>query len=152
LVVHSSIVFKTTKFNWFHLVIEIALGIVLAVLILRFLPAILGGAILIGVIALLGVILLLVWFNLDKVAVFVGAIGAVTLLYGVPFWLQSTITARYPGFGTLVRGEPPYDRLSKQPQRIIVMACFALAVAGAGIAALLGAVYSVDLISQALGK
>lgn len=134
------------------LIVKIALGIVLAVLILRFLPAIMAGAMLIGVIALLGVILLLVWFNLEKVAIFVAAIGAIVLLYGVPLCLQSVITTKYPTFGALVRGESPYDHLSKQPQRLLVMACFALAVAGIGIAALLGAVYSIDLISQVLGK
>ncbi|MCX5902769.1 MAG: hypothetical protein NTV89_04695 [Proteobacteria bacterium] len=134
------------------LIIEIALGIVLAVFILRFLPAILAGAMLIGAIALLVVILLLVWFNLEKVAIYVAAIVAMALLYGVPFWLQSAITAKYPNFGALLRGEPPYDHLSKQPQRLLVMAIFALAIAGAGIAALLGAVYSVDVISRMLGK
>lgn len=134
------------------LIIEIALGIVLAVLILRFLPAILVGAMLIGAIALLGVILMLVWFNLKEAASFVAVIGAMVLLYGVPFWLQSSITAKYPTFGALVRGEPPYNHFSKQPQRLLIMAFFALVVAGAGIAALLGAVYSIDLISQMLGK
>jgi hypothetical protein len=134
------------------LIVEIALGVVLAVLILRFLPAILTGAMLLGAIALLGVILLLVWFNLEKVAVFVAAVGAIALLYGVPFWLQSTIIAKYPTFGTLVHGKPPYDQLSKQPQRLLVMVFFAVAVGGAGIATLLGAVYSVELIGQVLGK
>lgn len=134
------------------LIVEIALGIVLAVLILRFLPTIIASAMLMGVIALLGVILSLVWFNLEKVAIFVAAIGAMVLLYGVPLWLQSVITTKYPAFGTLVRGESPYDHLSKQPQRLLIMACFALAVAGVGVAALLGAVYSVDLISQVLKK
>lgn len=133
-------------------VIEIALGIVLAVIILLFLPAILAGAMLIGASVLLGFIFLLVWLNLEKAAIFVAAIGAVGLLYGLPFWLQHTITAKYPTFGALVRGEHPYNHLSKQPQRIFVMACFAIAVAGAGIGALLGAVYSVDLIIQVLGK
>ncbi len=134
------------------LIVQIALGIVLAVLILRILPAFLAGAMFTGAIALLGVILLLVWFNLEKVAIFVAVVGAMVLLYGVPFWLQSTVAAKYPTFGALVRGESPYDQLSKQPQRLLVMAIFAVTVAGAGIAALLGAVYSVDLISQALGK
>jgi len=134
------------------LIIQIALGIVLAVLILSFLPAILAGTLLIGAVALLGVILLLVWFNLEKVAIFVAAIGAIALLYGVPFWLQNTITAKYPAFGALVRGETPYDHLSKQPQRLFIMLCFAVTVAGAGIAALFGAVYSVDFISQVLSK
>jgi len=134
------------------LIIEIALGIVLAVLILRLLPAILASALLIGVIALLGAILLLVWLNLENVAIFVAAFGAAALLYGVPFWLKNTITAKYPTLGTLIRGEPPYDHLSKQPQRLLIMACFALAVAGIGISVLLGAAYSVDLVSQVLNK
>lgn len=112
--------------------------------------AILAWGMLLGAIALLGLILLLVWFNLEKIAILVGVAGAIALLYGVPFWLKDTITAKYPNFGALVRGESPYDSLSKQPQRIAVMLCFALIVAGAGIVALLGAVYTVDLISQML--
>ncbi len=134
------------------LIVEIALGIVLAILILRFLPVIFVGAILVGIVTFFGGIVLLVWFNLEKVAVFVAPIASMVLLYGIPFWLQGTITAKYPTFGALVRGESPYDQLSKQPKRLLVMTFFAVAVAGAGIAALLGAVYSVDLIAQVLGK
>lgn len=134
------------------LVIEFALGIVLAVLVLRFLPAILAGTMFIGFVVLLGITFFLVWLNLEKVAIFVAAIGAVALVYGVPFWLQNTVTAKYPTFGALVRGEPPHDQFSKQPKRLFVMACFALAISGVGIAALLGAMYSVDLITRVLGK
>jgi hypothetical protein len=134
------------------LVIEIALGIVLAVLILRLLPAILAGALLIGGLTLLGVLFFTVWLNLEKVAIFVAAFGTAALLYGVPFWLKDTITAKYPTLGALIRGEPPHDHFSKQPQRLLIMACFALVVAGVGISVLLGATYSVDLISQVLSK
>jgi hypothetical protein len=134
------------------LIVEVALGIVLAVFILRFLPAVIAGALLTGAAVLSLVIVLLVLLNLEKVAQIVAAIGIVALLLGIPFWLKSAFTEKYPAFGELVRGEPPYDEISKQPQRLLIMACFAVCVAGVGIAALIGAGYSVELIGRVLGK
>jgi len=45
------------------LIVEIALGIVLAVIILRLLPGIVAVAIVVGVIALIAIMALLIWFN-----------------------------------------------------------------------------------------
>ena len=133
------------------MIVEVALGVVLAVLILRLLPAVILGIILIGATAFLGTILLLVWLNFEKLAVVIAGIGACSLLYGIPFWLNSKVTAKYPTFGALVRGEAPYDQLPKQPKRLLVMVLFALTVTCLGIAAFLGAVYVVVLISQTMG-
>jgi hypothetical protein len=133
-------------------ILEIAAGIVLAVLVLRLLPLIIISSLLIGCVALVFVLLLLVWLNLEKVAIYVAALGAVGLLYGVPFWLQSKITEKYPEFGKLVRGEPPFNEFARQPKRLLIMALFALVVAGAGLATLFGAVHAVDLLSQVLVK
>ncbi|WP_136418650.1 hypothetical protein [Herbaspirillum sp. ST 5-3] len=134
------------------LILQVAFGIVLAVIILRLLPAIVAGALIIGLAALLAITAGLVWLNLKTVAIYIAAFGAVGLLYGIPFWLKGFVVRKYPDFHVLIKGEPPYDATAKQPLRIVVMACFSVAVASVGIGALLGAVYSVDLISQVVGK
>jgi hypothetical protein len=131
---------------------EIALGIVLAVIILRLLPAIVAVAMVVGVIALIAITALLIWLNFQTIAVYVGALGAVGVMYGIPFELKAKIEKRYPPFAALIRGEPPYNQMARQPLRIAVMACFSVAVAAVGVGALLGAISAIDLISQAVGK
>lgn len=134
------------------LILEIAVGIVLAVIILRVLPATLASALVLGLIALLVITIALVWLNLKTIAIYIAAVGAASILYGVPFLLKDQVTKKYPGFTSLIRGEPPYDQITKQPLRIAVMACFSVAVASIAVGALVGALYTIDLISLAVAK
>ena len=134
------------------LIVEIALGIVLAVIILRLLPEIVAVAIVVGVIALIAIMALLIWFNFQTIAIYVGALGVVGVLYGIPFWLKAKIEKKHPPFAALIRGEPPYNHIEKQPLRLTVMACFSVAVAAVGLGALLGTISAVDLLSQAIAK
>ncbi len=134
------------------LIIEIALGIVLAVLILRFLPAIVAGAILLALVVAFILIATLVWLNLEEIAAIVGAMAVVAVVYGVPFWLKDKIAQRYPSFDALIKGNPPYNQLAKQPLRITVMALFAFTLAAVGAGSLFGTLFVVDAITNALGK
>ena len=75
------------------MIMEIALGIVLGVLILRLWLAIVGGSIILGVLAIAFLIVVFVWSKLgkappDHVALTVAAMVGVGLLYGVPLWLN----------------------------------------------------------------
>jgi len=141
------------------LVIEVALGVALGLALFRYLSQIVGGliafgavavvlALLVGVVAAVG---LLLWFNLEMVATVLAAMAGVALLYGVPFLLKDRIERRYPSLRALVLGEPPYNRASKLPIRLAVMTPLALVVAGAGVGALLGGVYIVDMLSRVVG-
>lgn len=92
------------------------------------------GAIVIGILITVGI---LVWLNLQKIAVVVGALVLVAILYGVPFWTYSRVSKKYPTFGLLLKGESPWDRPARLPLRLSAMAVFAVTVAGLGIGALM---------------
>jgi hypothetical protein len=134
------------------LILQIVFGIVIAVVILQLLPAIVAGALIVGIVVFLVLTVVLVWLNLKTIAIYIAALGAIGILYGIPFSLKEHVVKKYPGFGALIKGEAPYDTTKKQAFRIAVMFCFSVAVALFGVGGLLGAVYAVDLISQALGK
>lgn len=140
------------------LVIEIAVGVALGLLLFRYLPQIIGAALAVGtaavgsllVIALIGGLVALVWFNLKLVATVLATLACVAVAYGVPFALKDRIERRYPQLREIVAGQAPYDRISKLPLRLAVMTPLAVGVAGAGIAALLAGVYAVDLLSRVI--
>lgn len=141
------------------MILEIALGvflgIVLAAYVLKNWQEIQAGlsqllatsvwlvisAVAIGLLIMVGI---LVWLNLQKIAVFVGALAAVSILYGVPFWAYSKVSEKYPTFGLLLKGEPPWNHLARLPLRVLVMAIFAVTVAVFGIGALMAGLSIVD--------
>ena len=136
------------------MIVEIALGvcigIVLAALVLKNWRQLLAGsvwllvaAIVVGLLVTVGV---LVWLNLEKIAIYVGAVILVVILYGVPFLAYNRVSKKYPSFGLLLRGEAPWNTASRLPVRLVVMAVFAVTVAGFGIGALMASVSLVDYI------
>ena len=128
------------------LIIQIALAIVLALLIWRFLPHIVAGAILLAFLALIVLLLALVWLNLKIVAEFVGLISAIAIVVGIPFFLRFKIEEKYPKMKSLFNGEPPYDTMSKQPFRLLMMAIFSISFAAVGV----GVLYAVlSFVEQA---
>ncbi len=132
--------------------LQVALGIVLAVIIVWMLPAIVAVALLLAFVSVIALVVALVWLNLQVVAIYVSAIASVAVLYGVPFWMKTHILRKYPAFLALTKGEPPFNVMAKQPARIAVMACFAVAVALSGVGVLLGMVSLVDAVSNLFGK
>ncbi|MDQ3773963.1 MAG: hypothetical protein M3461_06155 [Pseudomonadota bacterium] len=139
----------------FEIALGVFLGIVLAVLTLKHwkqlvanLQSLIAGSFVVfrglvvfGLLILVGV---LVWLNLETIAVFAGALAAVALIYGVPFWAYTRVSTKYPTFGLLLKGEPPWDRPVRLPLRLVVMGVFAVAVAGLGIGALMASLSLVD--------
>ena len=134
------------------LILQIALGIVLGALILFFLPAIVAGVVVVGLVALVLLLVLLAWFNLQEVAVIAGLLGAFALLFGIPFLLMVGLTRRYPKLGAVLHGGPPYDTTSKLPMRIAVMAPVALAVAGIGAGVFFGAIFAAESVAKFFAK
>lgn len=68
-------------------------------------------------------------------------------MYAIPFWLKAKIEKKYPPFAALIRGEPPYNQIEKQPLRLAVIACFSVAGAAVGLGALLRAIAAVNLLT-----
>ncbi len=101
------------------------------------------GAVVIGLLATIAILVLL---NLQKIAVVVGALAAVSILYGIPLLAYRKVSERYSTFGLLLKGAPPWDRPARLPLRLSVMAVFAVTVAGLGIGALMAGLYLVDYL------
>lgn len=149
------------------MVLEIALGVFLGIVLAAFvlknwrhiqallseLLALSGwlvvGAIVLGVLAAIGV---LVWMNLQTIAMFVGVIATLALLYGVPFWIYRGVTKKYPAFDLLIKGETPWNTSCRLPLRLSVMIVFAVTVAGIGIGALMAGLSIVDYIDALINK
>src|SRR3989338_3326896 len=105
-----------------EIAIGICLGIVLAALVLKHWRQLLDDAVWLLIVAIvLGLLVtigILVWLNLDKIAIPVGAVLLVGVLYGVPFWAYKKVSKKYPGFGHLLRGEAPWNTASRLPVRL----------------------------------
>lgn len=139
------------------LIIEIALGIVLTVLILRFWPAILGGSLILGVLAVVVLIGVFVWSKIENappehVAVVVAAMVGIGLLYGVPLWLKDNVANRFPKLHALIIGHSPFDGLAKLPLRVAVMTSLAIALVMASVASFLASFYLVRATVEVLSK
>ena len=137
-----------------EIAIGVCLGVVLAALVLKYWRQLLASsvwlliaAVVFGLLITVGI---LVWLNLEKIAIYVGAILLVVVLYGVPFWAYNKVSKKYPGFGLLLRGEAPWNTASRLPVRLVVMAVFAVAVAGLGIGAMMASVSLVDHIGTSI--
>ena len=137
-----------------EIAIGVCLGIVLAALVLKYWRQLLASsvwlliaAVVFGLLITVGI---LVWLNLEKIAIYVGAILLVVVLYGVPFWAYNKVSKKYRGFGLLLRGEAPWNTASRLPVRLVAMAVFAVAVAGLGIGAMMASVSLVDHIGTSI--
>lgn len=136
------------------MIIEIALGIVLGVLILRLWLAIVGGSVILGVLAIVFLIAVFVWSKLgkpppDHVALTVAAMVGVGLLYGVPLWLND-LANRHPKLDALIRGH--INELEKSPLRKAVMTTYAVALLMASIASFFASYYLIRAAVEVLGK
>ena len=139
------------------LIIEIALGIVLGVLILRFWPAILGGSLILGLLALAFLIVVFVWSKLEKappehVALVVAAMVGVGLLYGVPLWLKDNLANRYPKLHALITGNTPFNGFARLPLRIAVITSLAVTLVVASIASFFASFYFVKAAVEVFSK
>ena len=134
------------------MILEIALGIVLAYVIIALLPVIIGGSLVLGVVGTIVAIFLLVIFNIKTTAICIGFLIAIAVPCFIPYWINSQAEKKYPKWGALLKGQPPYDKLATQPFRLAVMACYVIS----GVFVMFGGWYGllslVSLSSQAIGK
>ncbi|MEO8158002.1 MAG: hypothetical protein ABI648_09415 [Betaproteobacteria bacterium] len=139
------------------LIIEIALGIVLGVLILRFWPAVVGGSLILGVLALAFLIVVFVWSKIEKVpsehaAVVVATMVGLGLLYGVPLWLKDNLATRYPKLHALITGHIPFNGVAKLPLRIAVITSLVITLVAVSITSFVASFYFVNTAVQVFGN
>ena len=110
---------------------EIAGGIVLAVIFIRLLPLILVGGVAATAIALGLGILALALFFIETTLAIVAVVATVILAATVTPKVLDYCRKRFPKFDAVLRGDPPYDKSARQ-------AAF-LAVGGVGLVSLVRA-------------
>jgi hypothetical protein len=96
-------------------VLEIAGGIILAVMFFCFFPLIVAGgvAVVVGATALLALLLLgTYWREALPMALFISCIS-------IPFLLYERIKARYLRYAEIIDGKPPYDTVNSLPLRVV---------------------------------
>jgi hypothetical protein len=135
-----------------QIALGVALGIVGAVVVLRYWRQIFASSVfMLVMLAIVGILVWLgyfVWERRHSVAVYGGALLALAVLYGIPFYLYHRFKTSSPRFNAITQGTAPWDTAARQPLRLLIMAAFALLVAAAGIGALLGSVW---LVGAAFG-
>ena len=122
----------------FEVALGVFLGIVLAVVVLRFWRQLALASAAVALIALLAVIGLLIWLNLEKAAAFSGVIAMVAVVFGIPFWAYGWISKAYPGLRLLVKGEPPWSSAAWFPVRLLLLLLVAVAIGSLGLGTLFG--------------
>jgi len=136
----------------FEIAFGVALGIVLAVVVLRYWRQILAsGTVLLALVLVVGLLIwvgFLAWEKRSSIAVSVMAIFLIGALYGVPFYAYGRILRALPGLTPLVRGEAPWNTLARLPLRLVAMAGFALLIAACGVGVLLGTVWVGEYVSK----
>lgn len=113
------------------MVVEIALGIVLAVVILSLLPLLVAAA---GFMIVVGIGLAVVVAAVINWRVTLGIVCGLLVLalaLGVPMLLLKYCERRWPQCELLISGKPPYDTIRRAPMRWA--AAFAVAVVFASI-------------------
>lgn len=135
-----------------EIAIGVALGIVLAVVALRYWRQILSSSLLLLLLLLiLGVVVWLgfyFWEKRSTVAIYAGVALALAVLYGLPFYIYGHVATKYPQLYSLLKGEAPWNVASRAPVRLLIMSLFALTVASAGVGALFGSIWLIEHVSK----
>ena len=97
------------------MIVEIALGIVLAVVILWLLPLLIAAASALIVVGIGLVIIVAAVINWRVTLGIVGGVVILTAAVGVPTLLLNYCEWRWQKFALLMSGKPPYDTLRRAP-------------------------------------
>ena len=115
------------------MVVEIALGIVLAVIILALLPLFIAAA---GFLMVVGIGLAIVVAAIVNWRVTLGVLGGVLILLvavGVPMALYDYCGRRWKQLRLLMDGKPPYDTIRRAPMRWATTLTAVLALVSIGV-------------------
>ena len=124
------------------MIIEIALGIVLALVILALWPWIVGAGLILIAMAVVALIIAAVIFNLPKAIGFLALTIILFVSVAVPFLIFKRLM-RLPRVAAAVDGTAPYNSWRRLPMRIAVTGTMAvvLVVIGISIASAGGAAF-----------
>ena len=131
------------------MIIEIALGIALAVYILIIIPRYLCGSVIIGLFLFvpgsIGFLSYAFWFNFDQAAIIVGIVVCIFVVYLCSLG-HSLIIEKFPMLEPLFTGSEPYNKISKLPLRIAVLTSFTIIIVIMVIGSLGGLIYMADFL------
>jgi hypothetical protein len=112
------------------LTLDAALALLLAVLLIRYLPPKVLGAAVLGYLGSLVLLVAFVWLDLDKLALTFGLVASLAALYGIP-WLMRDQVVAYPAFRALLGGAPGSDNLEVRHALVAAFFLFAATILGA---------------------
>ena len=115
------------------MIVEIALGIVLAVIILSLLPLLIAAA---GALIVVGIGLAIAVAAVVNWRVTIGVLGGLLILVvavGLPAALYEYCGRRWIQFRLLIDGKPPFDTIRRAPMRWAAMLTVAVAFASMGV-------------------
>ena len=127
------------------LTLDAALALLLAVLLIRYLPPKVLGAALLGYLGSLVLLVVFVWLDLDKLALTFGLVASLGTLYGIP-WLMRDQVLAYPAFRALVGGAPDSDGL--EVRHAVVVAFFLILATILGAYVVNGSVLVFEIAEQ----
>jgi hypothetical protein len=131
------------------LTLDAALALLLAVLLIRYLPPKVLGATLLGYLGSLVLIVVFVWLDLDKLALTFGLVASLAALYGIP-WLMRDQVLAYPAFRALLGGAPDSDDL--EVRQALVAAFFLIVATIVGAYVVNGSVLVFEIAEQVIDE
>jgi len=81
-------------------------------------------------------------------AILLQTIGMLLLLYGIPSYANKILSQRFPDFGSLIKGEVPYEKLSALPKRIIIVAIYVFSLVALGMLIIICLYFGIHHIKQ----
>ena len=108
------------------MVLEIALGIVLAYAIITMLPLIIAGGVLVLAVAAVVLAGVAAIYNWKMTLLVLGGLFTLALALGVPYMLGLHLTRRYPTLKLAIDGKEPFHQMRKLPHRLALMIPFVL--------------------------
>jgi hypothetical protein len=127
------------------LTLDAALALLLAALLIRYLPPKVLGATLLGYLGSLVVLVAFVWLDLDKLALTFGLATSLAALYGIP-WLMRDQVFAYPACRALLGGAPDADNL--EVRHALVAAFFLIMATILGAYVVNGSALLFDIAEQ----
>jgi hypothetical protein len=115
------------------MVLEIALGIVLAYIIITMLPLIIAGGVLVITVAAVVLASAAAIYNWKVVLLVLGGLLTLALALGVPYTLGLYLTRRYPTLKLAIDGKEPFHEVRKLPHRLALMIPFVLVAVVLGL-------------------
>jgi hypothetical protein len=131
-------------------IIEIALGIVLAWIIISLLPLIVAGGLLLLVIGIAALIFLAVLLNWAKALVVASGVVTFAAAIGVPYVVGLNLLRRFPSLHLAIDGKEPFNSWRALPVRVLFTAPYVFGLVALGLGLLFAGFYGVEWVEATL--